>query len=59
MPKENPRGRVCFDGTLFKIFIGEDCPDFPIDTIKNKFGLMIFEPARIKVIRHYHWNTKR
>lgn len=58
MPRDLPRGRVCYDGDMFKIWIGEDCDIDPVKMVKEAFGLIGFSDSMFKVKRHYHWNTK-
>ena len=61
MPRDTPRGRVCYENNNFKIWIGEDClidDESLITMIKNKFNLKKINSNRFIIKRHYHWNTK-
>jgi len=61
MPRDTPRGRVCYENKIFKIWVGEDCPlnDYDlISLVKENFSLKKIDRNKFKVLRHYHWNTK-
>jgi hypothetical protein len=58
MPRDIPRGRIYYEDKLFKIFVGEDCTNVPLDVIKTAFGLQHFHDDQFKIKHHYHWNTK-
>ena len=61
MPRDMPRGRICYENKIFKIWIGEDNPlsdDSIINLIKPHFELVKLTSNNFKVVHHYHWNTK-
>ena len=61
MPREIPRGRINYENTILRIWIGEDClleDEKIIEMIKNNFNLKKIDTGKFKIIRHYHWNTK-
>jgi len=60
-PRHQPRGRVCFENGIIKVWVGEDNPLFDdriIDLVKPEFNLKSLSDERFKVKRHYHWNSK-
>ena len=61
MPKDVPRGRICYENNIFKIWVGEDCysdDDILISIIKNQFNLNKIDSCKFIVNRHHHWNCR-
>jgi len=58
MPRDWPRGRICYEDGIFTIWVGEDCTVDPTNLVKEAFGLKNIDSSKFKVKRHYHWNTK-
>ena len=61
MPRDQPRGRISYMDSIFKINVGEDCEidDSTITSlVKNNFGLTILNDSKFKIVKHWHWNTK-
>ena len=61
MPRDVPRGRICYDNGTFKIWVGEDCiveDENLIGMIKENFNLKRIDASKFRIKRHYHWNTK-
>jgi len=61
MPRDTPRGRICYEGRYFIIWVGEDCPlenETLIGIIKKYYDLIKMDSNAFKVKKHYHWNTK-
>jgi hypothetical protein len=59
MPRDWPRGRLCYADKMFTIWVGEDCLIDPTSLVKETFGLKSLDNSMFKVKRHYHWNTKQ
>gem|GEM_PF-3295571 len=61
MPRDTPRGRICYENNIFKIWVGEDClieDENIVTTIKEYYNLRKIDYSQFIVKRHYHWNTK-
>jgi len=59
MPRDTPRGRVCYEDGFFIIWVGEDCPlkdSDLISIVKENFNLKKIDCNRFKIKRHFHWN---
>jgi len=60
-PRDQPRGRLEVGNGLIKIYLGEDFPKELENTVKEQvikwFKLDEFRDL-IKMVYHYHWNTK-
>ena len=58
MPRNLPRGRICYSDKTFTIWVGEDCVIDPTQKVRDAFGLSKLDDSLFKVKRHNHWNTK-
>lgn len=58
MPRNFPRGRICYADGIFTIWVGEDCTIDPTSLVKHRFGLDSLSDDKFRVKKHYHWNTK-
>ncbi|WP_461247999.1 hypothetical protein [Treponema sp. R6D11] len=60
-PRDQPRGRIEVGDGLIKLYLGEDFPREFEQQIKEQvikwFRLEEYKHL-IKVVYHYHWNTK-
>ena len=61
MPRDIPRGRVCYENNAFRIWVGEDClvaDEKIIEMVKEYFDLKNIDSNKFEIKRHYHLNTE-
>jgi hypothetical protein len=51
----NPRGRVELFRGVFRITVGDSCPDSAIDLVKREYGLIGYQ---VEVRRNAYWDKK-